>query len=328
MNRVLLQTYVQKRGWDVPLYVSERKGPDHALLFRSKVTVSGWTFQSAEWFPKLKAAENAAAKVALTTLEQSKPEASIVGIDVGISYKTLIQEIAQKNKYPLPVYTTTSSGPPHDCTFVSTVLFAGKTFKGEEATTKKMAEILAKSIPSDRIEREVLAILIPSDRIEREVLAIPIPSDRIERKILAKLVPSDRIEFLECWFHPIKILESFISLCVSFQVLKCFPSHTAVDQPSVSVYLIVSPTSSMTINVVNGVQPKLKLVTSVNPKLFRGMVKMAFVSSQSEFPLRFYEENKVTVLATSPWERTNITEATSPSGMATSPQGELTFVIL
>ncbi|KAL0898838.1 hypothetical protein Bca101_082799 [Brassica carinata] len=264
MNRVLLQTYVQKRGWDVPLYVSERKGPDHALLFRSKVTVSGWTFQSEEWFPKLKAAENAAAKVALTTLEQSKPEASI-------SYKTLIQEIAQKNKYPLPVYTTTSSGPPHDCTFVSTVLFAGKTFKGEEATTKKMAEILAKSIPSDRIEREVLAILIPSDRIEREVLAIPIPSDRIEREILAKSIPSDRIVFLECWFHPIKILESFMSLCVSFQVLKCFPSHTAVDQPSVSVYLIVSPTSSMTINVVNGVQPKLKLVTSVNPKLFRGM---------------------------------------------------------
>ncbi|KAL0722998.1 hypothetical protein Bca4012_037597 [Brassica carinata] len=57
-------------------------------------------------------------------------------------------------------------------------------------------------------------------------------------------------------------------------------------------------------------------------------VKMAFVSSQSEFPLRFYEENKVTVPATSPWARTNITEVTSPSDMATSPQGELTFVIL
>ncbi|KAL0864481.1 hypothetical protein Bca101_043599 [Brassica carinata] len=57
-------------------------------------------------------------------------------------------------------------------------------------------------------------------------------------------------------------------------------------------------------------------------------VKMAFVSSQSEFPLRFYEENKVTVPATSPWARTNITEVTSPFYMATSPQGELTFVIL
>ncbi|KAL0875983.1 hypothetical protein Bca101_025688 [Brassica carinata] len=60
----------------------------------------------------------------------------------------------------------------------------------------------------------------------------------------------------------------------------------------------------------------------------RHRIKMALVSSKSEFPLRFYEENKLTVPATSWVYSPAITRVTSPSVMATSPYGKLTFVLL
>ncbi|KAL1197847.1 Double-stranded RNA-binding protein 4 [Cardamine amara subsp. amara] len=136
-----LQTYAMKQNLDIPVYATEREGPPHAPRFRCKVTFCGQTYKTQEFFPTLKSAEHAAAKVALASLA---PQSQEVIIDV--AYKNLLQEVAQKENSLLPVYGTVSSGPSHAPTFISTVEFDGKFFKGEEAKTKKLAEMSAAKV--------------------------------------------------------------------------------------------------------------------------------------------------------------------------------------
>lgn len=71
-----LQSYALKQNMDLPVYAAEREGAAHAPRFRCKVTVCGQTFQSQDFSPTLKAAEHAAAKVALASLTPLNPEAS------------------------------------------------------------------------------------------------------------------------------------------------------------------------------------------------------------------------------------------------------------
>ncbi|EOA24316.1 hypothetical protein CARUB_v10017556mg [Capsella rubella] len=135
-----LQAYALKQNLDLPVYATEREGPPHAPRFRCNVSFCGQTFQSQEFFPTLKSAEHASAKIALASLTPQSPE----GIDV--AYKNLLQEIAQKGNSLLPLYATATSGPSHAPTFISTVEFAGKVFSGEEAKTKKLAEMSAAKV--------------------------------------------------------------------------------------------------------------------------------------------------------------------------------------
>ncbi|RID47767.1 hypothetical protein BRARA_I04338 [Brassica rapa] len=142
MYKSQLQSYALKQNMELPVYAAERQGPAHAPRFRCKVTVCGQTFQSQEFCPTLKAAEHAAAKVALASLTPLNPE----GVVVDVAYKNLLQEIAQKENSLLPVYGTSTSGPSHAPTFTSTVEFAGNLYRGEEAKTKKLAEMNAAKV--------------------------------------------------------------------------------------------------------------------------------------------------------------------------------------
>ncbi|CAN6979023.1 unnamed protein product [Brassica rapa subsp. trilocularis] len=142
MYKSQLQSYALKQNMELPVYAAERQGPAHAPRFRCKVTVCGQTFQSQEFCPTLKAAEHAAAKVALASLTPLNPEAIVVDV----AYKNLLQEIAQKENSLLPVYGTSTSGPSHAPTFTSTVEFAGNLYRGEEAKTKKLAEMNAAKV--------------------------------------------------------------------------------------------------------------------------------------------------------------------------------------
>uniref|UniRef100_M4CU08 DRBM domain-containing protein n=1 Tax=Brassica campestris TaxID=3711 RepID=M4CU08_BRACM len=150
MYKSQLQSYALKQNMELPVYAAERQGPAHAPRFRCKVTVCGQTFQSQEFCPTLKAAEHAAAKVALASLTPLNPEASShsfwTGVVVDVAYKNLLQEIAQKENSLLPVYGTSTSGPSHAPTFTSTVEFAGNVYRGEEAKTKKLAEMNAAKV--------------------------------------------------------------------------------------------------------------------------------------------------------------------------------------
>ncbi|XP_075100769.1 double-stranded RNA-binding protein 1 isoform X3 [Nicotiana tabacum] len=135
-----LQQYAQKQNLTLPVYSSELDGPPHAHRFRSKVTIDGKTYETQEFFSTLKEAEHAAAKVAFESLALND-----IQEDEGL-YKTLLQELAQKEGLLFPVYDTARAGPPHAPTFSSTVEVGGGTFEGQEAKTKKQAEMNAAKV--------------------------------------------------------------------------------------------------------------------------------------------------------------------------------------
>ncbi|KAJ1285611.1 hypothetical protein BS78_03G291700 [Paspalum vaginatum] len=137
-----LQIYAQKRGKQLPSYRSIQAGSLHAPLFKSVVTIGGQTFESPEYCRTLKEAEAAAAKVALMSLPQeaSPPEQFPVP---SVSFKNLLQELAQKEGFPLPVYVTISDVPNYSAGFKSTVEIQGTVFHGESGNTKKQAEMNA-----------------------------------------------------------------------------------------------------------------------------------------------------------------------------------------
>ncbi|KAK0601952.1 hypothetical protein LWI29_029033 [Acer saccharum] len=136
-----LQSYVQKRNLALPIYSCERMGPPHAMRFKCKVTVTGQTYECSTFFPTLKEAEHGAAKVALMSLPSDG-----VQEDGSILYKNLLQELAQKKGYALPIYTTNVSGEAHVPTFVSTVEVKGELFTGQRSKTKKQAEMSAAKV--------------------------------------------------------------------------------------------------------------------------------------------------------------------------------------
>ncbi|XP_015062887.1 double-stranded RNA-binding protein 1-like isoform X4 [Solanum pennellii] len=135
-----LQHYAQKQNLTLPVYSSELDGPPHARRFRSKVTIDGVTYETQEFFSTLKEAEHAAAKVAFESLALNDTQE-----DEGL-YKTLLQELAQKEALLFPVYDTARTGPPHAPVFRSMVEVGDRTFQGQEAKTKKQAEMNAAKV--------------------------------------------------------------------------------------------------------------------------------------------------------------------------------------
>lgn len=75
-------------------------------------------------------------------------------------YKSLLQELTQKEGLGVPTYETIKSGPPHIPKFLSNVGIKGETFQGQEARTKKQAEMsAAKAAYKALIERKELTSL-------------------------------------------------------------------------------------------------------------------------------------------------------------------------
>ncbi|RDY01440.1 Double-stranded RNA-binding protein 4, partial [Mucuna pruriens] len=61
-------------------------------------------------------------------------------------YKNLLQELAQKEGFRLPIYSTDKSGEAHMPIFVSQVEVEGELFTGQEAKSKKQAEMSAAKV--------------------------------------------------------------------------------------------------------------------------------------------------------------------------------------
>lgn len=55
-------------------------------------------------------------------------------------YKNILQELAQREGFILPIYKTESFCEPHHSSFISTVEVEGETFQGTAAKSKKQAE--------------------------------------------------------------------------------------------------------------------------------------------------------------------------------------------
>lgn len=176
MYKNQLQQYAQKQNIAFPEYSCEIEGPPHACRFRSKVAFGGKIFESQEFFSTLKEAEQAAAKVALEALSPYEIQKVvpkfictnfirlwdlfyllvscsfiiILSISNGSQgaglYKTLLQQLAQKQGCLFPVYKTIQSGLPHAPTFVATVEVGDEKYQGQEAKSKKQAEMNAAEI--------------------------------------------------------------------------------------------------------------------------------------------------------------------------------------
>ncbi|KAJ7560454.1 hypothetical protein O6H91_04G130800 [Diphasiastrum complanatum] len=137
-----LQELAQRSCFNLPAYTCMREGPDHALRFKATVTFNGEVFESPNFCGTLRQAEQAAAEVALNILSKRGPSHSLAGrlLDETGVCKNLLQETSQRAGVPLPVYTTTRSGPGHMPLFSCAVEVAGMAFTGDAAKTKKQAE--------------------------------------------------------------------------------------------------------------------------------------------------------------------------------------------
>ncbi|KAL8483853.1 hypothetical protein ACS0TY_026515 [Phlomoides rotata] len=140
MYKNQLQQYAQKEDLGFPVYSTEAQGPPHDRRFKSRVCVNGKSYETTEFFPTLKEAEQAVAKVACQALS-----VDVIQEDVGL-YKNLLQEFAQKKGLRCPSYETVSSGMSHSPVFVSVVAVGTNTFQGAEAKTKKQAEMNAAKV--------------------------------------------------------------------------------------------------------------------------------------------------------------------------------------
>ncbi|KAK2640909.1 hypothetical protein Ddye_022672 [Dipteronia dyeriana] len=123
-----LQNYARWKKINSPTYTGTREGPAHAPCFKATVTVNGRTYTSPDFFKSRKEAEHAAAND-----------------DCGF-YKSLLQELTQREDLSKPVYKTIKSGEPHIPTFSSTVEVEGELFYGKTGRSKKEAEIKAAKV--------------------------------------------------------------------------------------------------------------------------------------------------------------------------------------
>ncbi|XP_027187715.1 double-stranded RNA-binding protein 1-like isoform X2 [Cicer arietinum] len=179
-----LQNYAQKRNLNLPEYSSEWEGPPHAMRFRCKVTIDGQTFECPKFYSTLKDAEHAAAEFAFMSLSPSGVQEDDI-----VVYKNLLQELVQKEGFHLPVYSTNKSGEAHKPTFTSQVEVEGEVFTGQEAKSKKQAEMSAAKV-AYTILKERKGESEPSSSVPlsaRQGQASYFPSDHSESNVITDL---------------------------------------------------------------------------------------------------------------------------------------------
>ncbi|KAL6559058.1 HLA class II histocompatibility antigen, DR beta 4 chain [Orobanche hederae] len=137
MYKNQLQQFAQKKNFGLPKYTTEAEGPPHARRYKSSVSLDGKSYETVEYFPTMKEAEQAVAKVACQMLS-----VNVIQEDGGL-YKSLLQDLAHKRGLLLPSYATVKSGLSHRPLFSSIVELGGHEYRGAEAKTKKQAEMNA-----------------------------------------------------------------------------------------------------------------------------------------------------------------------------------------
>ncbi|KAL6335927.1 hypothetical protein AAG906_003552 [Vitis piasezkii] len=135
-----------KKKSPLPMYSFESIGPLITVASSLRLQLRDKPMR-VQIFPTLKDAEHAAAKLALMSLSPAGFQEDDYGV-----YKNLLQEMARKEGYQLPVYSTERSGVSHMPTFLSTVEIEGETFVGQKAKTKKLAEMNAAKAAYTRLK--------------------------------------------------------------------------------------------------------------------------------------------------------------------------------
>nr|GMD12022.1 double-stranded RNA-binding protein 4-like [Ipomoea batatas] len=143
MYKNRLQEYTQKLGLPLPSYKNVNEGLPHSPSFRSTVLVDGRTYEAKCTFPTRKQAEQEAARLALESLSKQINDTGSPPINTEPRFcKSLLYQYALKNNLGMPSFKTINPAGP--ClVYLSYMVFGGKTYTGEVAGSKKMAEQLA-----------------------------------------------------------------------------------------------------------------------------------------------------------------------------------------
>lgn len=80
-------------------------------------------------------------------------------------YKNLLQELAQKEGLKLPVYSTNKSGEAHKPIFSSQVEIKGEIFTGQEAKSKKHAEMSAAKVAYTFLDPKKKSVILPIRKV-------------------------------------------------------------------------------------------------------------------------------------------------------------------
>ncbi|KAH0468835.1 hypothetical protein IEQ34_002067 [Dendrobium chrysotoxum] len=142
MHKNRLQELCHKRMWALPAYTNTRNGPDHNPLFGASVVVDGQTFDAPNLSKSVKEAQNKAAEVALDYLS-AIPSASATpsqaagdepppATNAQISYKSQLQQYAQKRNIGVLKYDSVREGSAHALRFKARVTIDGQTFESSQ----------------------------------------------------------------------------------------------------------------------------------------------------------------------------------------------------
>uniref|UniRef100_A0A5B7BGK9 Putative double-stranded RNA-binding protein 4 isoform X3 n=1 Tax=Davidia involucrata TaxID=16924 RepID=A0A5B7BGK9_DAVIN len=143
MHKNKLQEYTQKLGLQLPIYQTINEGFPHAPKFRSTVLVDGAKYTSMLTFSHRKEAEQDVAKQACECLTKKiKNEECLLIHQDPLLCKSILHEFAVKMNLDIPTYTTNHAEEPHPI-FVSSLVFYAKTYTGDVAGSKKVAQQLA-----------------------------------------------------------------------------------------------------------------------------------------------------------------------------------------
>ncbi|XP_062015499.1 double-stranded RNA-binding protein 1-like [Rosa rugosa] len=191
MYKSKLQELCHEKKWGLPRYTAMKDGPDHNPCFKACVSVNGYSFDSPVTCKSFKQAQNQAAMVAFlhftsppssssspvdehstsespefntSTLKKAENAASMsISFSDGFQddepgrlYKNLLQELAQKEGFSMPAYTTVNSGASHMPTFSSTVDVEGEKFSGHVGKSKKQAELSAAKVAYTTLKERAL----------------------------------------------------------------------------------------------------------------------------------------------------------------------------
>lgn len=182
MYKSQLHEYAQKAS------VPTQEGTILELKFKSTVTVNGVSYVSPPGSRNRRAAEHAAARVALENLGIVSNPVHGRGRN-----KNLLQEHTQKRSLPLPIYRCKVSGELHSLSYVSTVEVCGIQYTGGTASTKKESEMKAALVALQALEAQAYdsgtqgtlpKISLSQDRVSIVLTApVEVPSRKRDRGV-------------------------------------------------------------------------------------------------------------------------------------------------
>uniref|UniRef100_M1D9Y8 Double-stranded RNA binding protein n=1 Tax=Solanum tuberosum TaxID=4113 RepID=M1D9Y8_SOLTU len=139
-----LQEYTQKVGKRLLIYQSFNEGSENFPKHRAKVLVDGVEYTSKLTHSTKKQAEQEVAKIACESIfhEETEVESFLFLYEDPTLCKSILNEFAI-NKKMKPTYNMISQAKGQSLVFICHLAFGGKTYIGEEAGNKKLAEHLA-----------------------------------------------------------------------------------------------------------------------------------------------------------------------------------------